>query len=124
MAGLQDYVAKIVPEEGVLGYGSAISASTAGMVNTRTLAISECPGDFTEHLPENGICIAQGQQNISLKWSYLEDLPRGLAQCRLEEGKTYYFNVRNAAMTDLNKASCGSGTCSSYFELKSDPYTP
>lgn len=120
LTGLNDFIVKMVPGEG-RGYGMADSYATAGMTNTRTFAVSECPGDFTEHLPKQGTCIAQGEQYITLRWSYDGAVPAGKAQCRLEEGKTYYFNVRNASRTDLNKASCASGTCSSYFATTAAP---
>lgn len=120
LTGLNDYIAKLVPGEG-RGYGTADNYATAGMQNTRTFAVSECPGDFTEHLPKQGVCVAQGQEYISLRWSYEESIPAGRSLCRLEAGKTYYFNVRNAAMSDLNKVNCASGTCSSYFDVKGTP---
>lgn len=120
LTGLDDFIVKMVPGEG-LGYGMTNSFETVGMTNMRTLAISECPGDFTEHLPEQGTCVAEGQAHISLRWSYDATTPAGKGQCRLEQGKTYYFNVRNATMSNLDKVDCVSGTCSSYLTSTAAP---
>lgn len=120
LTGLNDYIVKMEPGEG-RGYGMADNYAAAGMTNTRTFAISECPGDFTEHVPKQGTCVAQGEQYITLRWSYDGAVPAGKAQCRLEKDKTYYFNVRNATMSNLDKESCVSGTCNSYFTTTATP---
>lgn len=77
-----------------------------------TIAISECPGDFNEHLGQ-ARCITNSN---SLYWS-TKDIPDGPPGffCELEKNTTYYLNIvdsnnsenNNYSTTDCSYAYCG-----------------
>ena len=82
-----------------------------------TVAISECPGDFTTHLNQES-CISIGGETPVLLWR--QDLSPGsteLTHCKLEKNKMYYLNIvhSNSVSSDYSITSCTSSACGGIF---------
>lgn len=106
MRGIEDYVIKIEPGAMIKGgYGTIDSVEVSGNSATRTMSISECPGDYTANLPDAGRCAITGF-SPSLRWSHDSAAPKGSSYCRLSPNKTYYLNIRHATLDNLNESTC------------------
>lgn len=93
-----------VVEDG--GTASILHTSTGG---DRLGAISECPGDFSERLPDTlSKCTEQWYIGGSIKWNTLDG--DQLGECDLESNKTYYLNLTFTDGVDPNTDRCSSST--------------
>lgn len=71
---------------------------------TAMVAISECPGDFTQRLPATFGCLAIGVgSSINFK------IGSSSSRCALQLNKTYYLNIGFFDQTGAN--TCGNATC-------------
>ncbi|NNL95275.1 MAG: hypothetical protein HKO64_06595 [Xanthomonadales bacterium] len=71
------------------GFTTITHTSTSGI---RLGAISECPGDFVDHLPDAvGACTEEFFIGGSVKWNTNSGYQFG--QCNLEPNTTYYLNL-------------------------------
>jgi hypothetical protein len=75
-----------------------------------TVAISECPGDFTTHLNQNK-CLSVGGATPNLRWSQ-NSTTNGATHCLLDKNKTYYLNIvhSNSTVDGYATTGCGSTT--------------
>lgn len=63
-----------------------------------TIAISECPGDFTTHLNQ-ARCFNQGSET-TIKWTTDPNDPLLVLKCLLEPNKNYYLNIVQSVDTN------------------------
>lgn len=88
------------------GVASILHTSTEG---DRLGAISECPGDFSQVLPDTVInCTELWYIGGSIKWNTLSG--DELGECDLESNKTYYLNLTFTDGVDPNTDRCVSST--------------
>ncbi len=93
---------------------STIQFSSTGTPARMVIAISRCPGDFGDFLPnDNPSCLAQtdptGFGGIRYRSS---DVPPDLPACVLDLGGIYFLNVVNAVDRNLiNMTSCPDPFC-------------
>ena len=82
-----------------------------------TVAISECPGDFTEHLGQSR-CLSVGGANPNLTWSQ-NPAANAVLNCKLDKNKTYYLNIvhSNSTVDGYVTSGCDSseGYCGIIF---------
>jgi hypothetical protein len=92
--------------------GQLNTAYTANSPSVRTTWISNCPGDSIEVArSEVGVyCTTEGYENTVLR--YGQDA--FTYQCQLQPNTTYYFNVKNARLNDMNTSSCTGSNCPFY----------
>lgn len=76
-----------------------------------TIAISECPGDFSTHLNQQR-CIAIGGATPLLRWS-TDPNANANTYCKLDKNKTYYVNIvhSNTASNNFSTTACSSSFC-------------
>ncbi len=70
-----------------------------------TIAISECPGDFSTHLNQSR-CLAIGGGTPNIRWSQ-NPTTASTFHCLLDKNKTYYYNVVHSNDVSNNYASSG-----------------
>ena len=80
-----------------------------------TVAISECPGDFTTHLNQSR-CLRVGGAVPNLRWSQNPNT-NALTHCILEKNKTYYLNIvhSNSIADGYSTTGCTSTNCGGIF---------
>lgn len=78
----------------------------------KTIAISRCPGDFSQELP-NSAC--RRQSNIPSMYIDVGVSP-SLWECSLEPGQTYYLNIVHGTGTGNNLSqTCTKGICGGLY---------
>lgn len=78
--------------------GSIAAAYTTYHPVTKTVWISTSPGGR----PIQDTCVQDGYETAALNWNAdTTDQYYKFAQCQLQNGSTYYFNVRNVAKANL-----------------------
>lgn len=70
----------------------------------RQAAISLCPGDFTEHLPESSGCYKSMYIGDNLKWNTMAGSKLG--SCDLDPNTTYYLNITFTNGVDPSTDQC------------------
>jgi hypothetical protein len=80
-----------------------------------TVAISECPGDFTTHLNQ-ARCLRIGGGIPNLRWSQNPNT-NTLTHCILEKNRIYYLNIvhSNSTANGYSTTSCTSTNCGAIF---------
>ena len=83
-----------INKQGIIAFGLPNSLEGSGST-AMTIAISECPGDFSEHSGQVK-CRILGGALPTLRWSSkdpnISTNPQPISHCILEQGKTYYLN--------------------------------
>ena len=69
--------------------------------NRLTATISDCPGDFNEHLNQTRCKVTGG----SFRWATEDSGANFNFYCKLEKGKTYYFNLIHSDNSEGNNYS-------------------
>jgi hypothetical protein len=84
--------------------------NTQGPASAVTIAISECPGDFTTHLDQN-VCLKSVGPSGSMKWA--TDASASGSYCKLENNTTYYLNIVHSitAADNYSTSACDSTYC-------------
>jgi hypothetical protein len=80
-----------------------------------TIAISECPGDFTTHLGQER-CLRVGAGTPNIRWSQ-NPATNGATHCLLEKDKTYFYNIvhSNSTANGYTTTGCTSSSCGGIF---------
>lgn len=83
-----------------------------------TITISECPGDFNEHLGQS-TCKSNGSATGSLYWSDMPDANPNLF-CKIDRNKTYYLNIvhSNDVSSNYQNSGCDSSYCGLIMTLR------
>ena len=89
--------------------GPGFTEGQSAFINT--VAISECPGDFTHHLNQPR-CLLNFTSLPAFKWSNIIGAD-GNQFCKLEKNKTYYLNIvqSNDVAGNYADSDCGHTYC-------------
>lgn len=73
------------------------------------ITVGKCPGQFATDpaFPINSTCTVVAKQQ-DLLWNITTG---STSNCKLEPGATYYFNLINAANSNLTQSTCSSSSC-------------
>ena len=79
------------------------------------LSISECPGDFNNHLNQPK-CLVIGGGAPSMRWTQ-NPAASAAGFCKLEHNKTYYFNIVHSSSqsTNFSSSACATSACGIIF---------
>lgn len=104
--------------------GQLTIAMTGGEKATKTIWVSECPGDKTKYLDGTfpvsmdgtaGRCVGEGFEVGVIGFSSRNPGTTVQFVCNLQVGKTYYANIKNAPFGNLSGNTCEGGTTCSYY---------